>query len=110
MVVGGAAAAPAAPPNATERQEITALQSASISPTAAIKAAESHTHGRALVFGYEVQREHEWLRSDGADPDQAAAVQVNPSTGVVAASKVMNAERSRRGWAARFGALEAVMD
>ncbi|WP_165839080.1 MULTISPECIES: PepSY domain-containing protein [Roseicella] len=90
MVVGGAAAL-AAPPNATERQEITALQSASISPTAAVEAAESHTNGRALVFGFEVNRNTNAYEVTVQTPTGLRLVQVNPSTGAVAGSKVVNA-------------------
>lgn len=87
MVIGGAAVALAAAPNAAEQAEIAAVQTASVTPTAAIKAAEAHAGGRALGFGYERSATTNAYEVTVATSSGLKLVQVDPANGTVLGSR-----------------------
>lgn len=87
VAAGGTAAALAAAPDAAEHTEIAALQSAAIAPAAAIKAAESHAHGRALGFGYERNATTNAYEVTVSTSSGLRLVQVNPANGAVIGSR-----------------------
>lgn len=90
MVLGGTAVALAAP-NASEKAEISAVQTASVTPTAAIKAAEAHAGGQALGFGYERDATSNSYEVTVATPSGLKLVQVDPANGNVLGTKAQAA-------------------
>lgn len=83
LALGGTGAALAAAPGPTEQAEIVALHAASTTPTAAIRAAEAHTGGKALGFGYEKDAAANAYEVTVGSPSGLRMVRIDPVQGTV---------------------------